>query len=50
MKAIWYRVTDHCEDSYYDLAVAVHMELTDDFDARRIAEKCADDYHSNHDG
>jgi len=49
-KKIWYRVIDHCESSFYDIELSRTYNLFRPMEQRDIAAKCADDYHSNHDG
>jgi hypothetical protein len=50
MQTIWYRVIDHCEASYYDIELPVTYDLTRPMEQTLIAARCAEDYHSNHDG
>lgn len=50
MQTIWYRVIDHCEASYYDIELPDTYDLTRPMEQTLIAERCAEDYHSNHDG
>ena len=50
MQKIWYRVIDHCEASYYYLELPNTFDLMETRDQASIAVKCAEDYHSNHDG
>lgn len=50
MQTIWYRVVDHCEESYYDVQLPDTYDLTRPIEQTMIANQCADDYHSNHAG
>lgn len=50
MQTIWYRVIDHCEASYYDIELPGTYDLTRPMEQTLIGVRCADDYHSNHDG
>jgi len=45
-RTIFYRVIDHCEDSYYPLETNWDIEEDPDY----IAQDAADDYVSGHDG
>ena len=45
-KAIFYRVVDCCEDSYYQLITNWDIDADPDY----IAQDAADDFFSNHDG
>jgi hypothetical protein len=50
MQTVWYRVIDHCESSYYSIEVADSCDVTRPIEQESIAERCANDYHSIHDG
>lgn len=46
MKTIWYSSEGDCHPLEVDSTTCLHRPL----EARHVAEKCADDFHSNHDG
>ena len=47
---IYYRVIDHCEDSYYEYDASGLYDLDVDYEVEALLEQCADDYWSEHDG
>lgn len=46
MKTIWYSSEGECHPLEVDSTTCLQRPL----EARHVAEKCADDFHSNHDG
>ena len=46
-KIIYYRVLDHCEDSYYE--TSTHWDNLKE-EGRFAVQDAADNYHSEHDG
>ena len=45
---VWYSVSD--DDCRWELTVKGAWDMNDEFDAESVAEECAEDFHSNHDG
>lgn len=50
MSMVWYRVIDHCEESYFGIHLPDVYDLTRPIEQTDIAQLCAEDYHSNHSG
>jgi len=45
---VWYEVDD--DEPRYKITVGGSWDIAVEFDAESVAESCAEDYHSNHDG
>lgn len=49
-QVIWYSSSDCEEPSRYELALPRGYHIMNKTDQGKLAELCADDFHSNHDG
>ncbi len=47
---IWYARADYGSAYRHSVTVGGSWDSMDSFDAENLAQECAEDYHSNHDG